>query len=77
MTEVDYDYESGIYSVSVLEVSVLDVRVRGSGYVYKSATHSKYFYIISSGEKVAEYTLTANFRFVKPCRAANSSNIAF
>lgn len=43
VTEVDYDYESGIYSVSVLEVSVLDVRVRGSGYVYKSATHSKYF----------------------------------
>ena len=42
VTEVDYDYESGIYSVSVLEVSVLDVRVRGSGYVYKSATHSKY-----------------------------------
>ena len=65
VTEVDYDYESGIYSVSVLEVSVLDVRVRGSGYVYKSATHSKYFYIISSGEKVAEYTLTANFRYDK------------
>ena len=77
VTEVDYDYESGIYSVSVLEVSVLDVRVRGSGYVYKSATHSKYFYIISSGEKVAEYTLTANFRYDKDNELAECRSTSY
>ena len=69
MTTVDYDYTSDVYCVSVFSIYSMPTE-KASGYQYKSATHSKYFYIISTGEKVAEYSLTANFRYDKDVEKA-------
>ncbi len=68
-TTVDYNHALDIYTVSVFSVYSSPV-TKASGYQYKGATHSKYFYIVSSGEKVAEYTLTANFRYDKNAEKA-------
>lgn len=76
--DYDYDYDSDLLTISVFEIFTPYTIERIAGYQYKSATHSKYFYIISTGEKVAEYSLTANFRYdtdaeLAECRSTSTT----
>lgn len=36
---------------------------RSAAWIYKDHTRSKYFYVIETGERVANYSLTASFRY--------------
>ncbi len=36
---------------------------RNAAWTYKEYTHSKYFYIVESQENVADYSVTATFRY--------------
>lgn len=76
--EYDYDYDNDVYVKTVFQVYGSYGPRATSGYQYKNATHSKYFYIISTGEKVAEYTLTAYFRYdesaeLAECRSTSTT----
>lgn len=78
MCEFQYEYDADLMIVSVLEISN-PYPIARAGYQYKDATYSKYFYIISTGEKVAEYSLTANFRYdtaaaLAECRSTSTAS---
>ena len=53
-------------------------RASTASWTYKDYTRSKYFYLIDTGEKVANYSLTATFRYdgasLAECRGTQTDN---